>query len=80
MEFTAWLAIEMYDYALDFAVSPFLYRWVWTFRARLFSSLNACIIIARVSIAVLQRFLQNLMLFLRQIHLEIISDQIPFSK
>jgi hypothetical protein len=46
-------------------------RWVWAFRVRLMlSSPKACLIIARVSVALFSRFLQDLMLFLCRIHCE----------
>jgi hypothetical protein len=46
--------------------------WVWIFRVRLMlTSLNTYLMIARVSIALLPRFAQTLMLFLCHIHREI---------
>jgi hypothetical protein len=52
-------------------------RWVWTFRAQFtFSSPNACLIIARVSVELFSRITQNLTLFICRIHREIASGQI----
>jgi hypothetical protein len=52
------------EHALDFALHlprHFRSRWVCTFRVRLLlSSPNACLIIARVSVALFPRFAQNL--------------------
>jgi hypothetical protein len=56
---------------------PFRSWWVWTFRVQLIlSSLKACLIIARASVALLCRFTESLMPFLCRIHLEIASGQI----
>jgi hypothetical protein len=56
-------------------------RCVLIFRVRLMlSSPNACLIVARISIALFLRFAQNLMLFLCRIHREIASSQIHNSK
>jgi hypothetical protein len=56
-------------------------RWVWTFRVRLMLySPNASLITARVPVALVPRFAQNLMLFLCRIYREIASGQIHDSK
>jgi hypothetical protein len=44
------------------------------------SSLNACLIIPRVFVALFPRFAQNLMLFFCRIHHEMTSDQIHDSE
>jgi hypothetical protein len=44
------------------------------------SSLNACLIIARVSVTIFPTSAQNLMLFLCRIHCKIASGQIRYSK
>jgi hypothetical protein len=60
--------MSMLDFALHLS-HLFQSRWVRTFHVRLMlSSQNACLIIARVSVALFPRFVQNLMLFLCQIH------------
>jgi hypothetical protein len=46
----------------------------------MFSSSNACLIIANVSVALFPRFAQNLVLFLCRTHREIASGQINDSK
>jgi hypothetical protein len=72
------------EHALDFAFHLshiFRSRRVWTFSVQhMLSSLNACLIIARVSVALFPRFSQNLMLFLCRIHRKIASGQIHDSK
>jgi hypothetical protein len=58
---------ENYEHALDFAFHLFRLfrsRWAWPFRVRLMlSSPNARLIIARVSVALFQRFAQTFMMF-----------------
>jgi hypothetical protein len=52
-------------------------RWVWTSSVRLMlPSPNACLIIAKVSVALFSNFVQNLMLFLCRIRQEIASGRI----
>jgi hypothetical protein len=63
------------------AVSLFSVLMNWIFHVWLMlSSLNAYLIIARVSVALFPRFAQNFMLFLCRIHHEISSRQVHDSK
>jgi hypothetical protein len=75
---------EIDKHALDFDLllsSLFRSRWILTFCVRpMLSSPNACLIIGRVSVALFPRVAQNLMLFLCQIHREIIWGQIHDTK
>jgi hypothetical protein len=65
---------ENNERALDFALHLsrlFQSRWVWALRVQLvLSSLNACLLIAKVFTALFSRSAQNLMLFLCQVHSE----------
>jgi hypothetical protein len=70
-------------HALDFALHLsrlFRPQWVWTFRVRLFSSLNTCLINVKVLFALFPKFSQNLKTFLCRIHREIASGQLHDSK
>jgi hypothetical protein len=56
-------------------------QWVWSFHVRLMlSSLNACLIISRISNTLFLWFAQNLRLFLCQINREIAFGHIHDSK
>jgi hypothetical protein len=72
------------EHALYFALHLsrlFRSRWVWTFCVRLMLySLNSCLITVRVFVSRFPTFARNVMLFLCQIHCEISSGQILYSK
>jgi hypothetical protein len=72
-------AKENDEHALDFSLHLSLIS-VCPVPSMLFEHPNACLIIARVSIARFSRSAQNLMLFLCKIHPQITSDQIHDSK
>jgi hypothetical protein len=66
---------------LFFACLAFFFGLGLTFRVQLMiSSPNACLIIARVSVALLPKFAHNFMLFLCRLHREIVSGLIHGSK
>jgi hypothetical protein len=75
---------ENYENAVGFTLQlsrHFRSRWVTTFRIGIMPpSPNACLIIARVTVSLFPKFVQNLMLFLCRIRSVIASGQMNDSK
>jgi hypothetical protein len=75
---------ENYEYVLDFDLHQshlFRSRRVLTFHVRLMlSTLNACLITARISVPLFPRFAQNVVLCLCWVHREIETRQIHDTK